>query len=292
MESIYFRSKFWDSPNVLEQEKNTKLLYFYLITNESIKPSGIYMFFREQITYHTKLSTKEINNALKQLIRTQKVFVHNNWLFVVEFLNETFNLEKKTLSPKIKSSIASQFKSKIPKELIYCFDYFYHTHGIPYNIPYNIPYIKPLGILIKILDFRLEILDFSKTLVTDFDEEEAPKKKCVEHGEYMGEECDDCSKISVFEQQFWPIYPFRNGKKLDKPEALEQFLLLPKKDIDSVLIAVRNYQISKEVKEGVGIKNAFRWLRDKKYKDWLLPEQPTNKPLTRKEQLDKATFKQ
>ncbi len=129
---------------------NETLVYIYLITNKETKPSGVYKFFIPDCTSRTGLNKKQVESALKNLHESSLVFVFDPWVFVTRFLHETFNLDNKSLSPKIKTSMEMQFKNdKIPIEVIACFHSSYDTLSIPYPYPID-----------TILDFRLEILDF------------------------------------------------------------------------------------------------------------------------------------
>ena len=81
-------------------------------------------------------------------------------------------------------------------------------------------------------------------------------------------------------EEFWELYPMRNGKRLGKPEALARFRQLKSEDRLLILTAVGNYAASEMTQKGIGIKDAHRWLRNGKdsepWRDWLTPEQPVN----------------
>ena len=79
-------------------------------------------------------------------------------------------------------------------------------------------------------------------------------------------------------EEFWNLYPMRNGKRVEKPGAVKKFQALKPDDRVLVLTAVRNYARSELVEKGIGIKDAHRWLRTGKdhepWRDWMEPEQP------------------
>lgn len=79
-------------------------------------------------------------------------------------------------------------------------------------------------------------------------------------------------------QAFWDSYPPRNGKKLEKPETRRRFLALPAAEQFLAIQAARHYAASERVRDGVGIKDPKRFLRDgmgnEPWRDWLDPEQP------------------
>jgi hypothetical protein len=218
-----------------------------LITNKGVKPSGIYRFYKDEHLTKIGLNQKTFDNAMNTLRARKKIILFKNWIFVVKFLKETFNLPQKILSKHIKKSIENQFSvENIPLELIAYFYSVYDTLFITYPYPID-----------TILDFRLEILDFRLEI--------RDKNTCGVSDEKF--------------EEFWKAYPSRNGKKLYKANAKEQLNKIKENDLDSVMLAVRNYAKSKNVKEGVGIKDAFRWLRDGCWKEWLEEETSiTNSP--------------
>ena len=70
-------------------------------------------------------------------------------------------------------------------------------------------------------------------------------------------------------EKFWSTYPERNGKKLEKKKAIEQFNIKVKNesDFDRIMKSVTNYSKANRIP-----KDAFRWLRDESYLEWDEPE--------------------
>lgn len=73
-------------------------------------------------------------------------------------------------------------------------------------------------------------------------------------------------------EALWDIYPKRNGKKILKKEAFEVFKRFSKEDRDLAVIAVKNYKESMNVQNGIGIRDAVRFLRNDFWREWLEPE--------------------
>jgi hypothetical protein len=73
--------------------------------------------------------------------------------------------------------------------------------------------------------------------------------------------------------EFWEIYPPRNGRKLEKAEAYKRFEMLKEEEIPLVLKAVKEYADNQDIKNGIGIRDPKRFLRDGKgnqyWKEWL-----------------------
>jgi hypothetical protein len=88
----------------------------------------------------------------------------------------------------------------------------------------------------------------------------------------------DPKKQVSFESDFWPVYPKRNSKKLNKPDALEQFLKLNDLETMQALRGVKNFANSAEITNGINPPDAFRWLQKKKFLDWQERDQPHQSP--------------
>ena len=80
----------------------------------------------------------------------------------------------------------------------------------------------------------------------------------------------------TFFEFFWKAYPSRNGKKLEKSETFDRYCQLKEDDFDLINRAVQNYAESEMVKNGIGIRDPKRFIRDGKgnepWRDWIEPE--------------------
>ena len=79
--------------------------------------------------------------------------------------------------------------------------------------------------------------------------------------------------------EFWDIYPQRNGKKLGKGKATAKWLKLKPSEQSLAMEAVKNYRAA--IDAGLTLaKDPERWLRDKCWDDWLEPaDDPKSDPL-------------
>ena len=79
-------------------------------------------------------------------------------------------------------------------------------------------------------------------------------------------------------EEFWKVYPARNGKKLERTETLRRFLLLSDADQALAVLAATHYAASQLVQDGKGTRDPKRFLCDGKnnepWRDWLTPEVP------------------
>jgi len=73
-------------------------------------------------------------------------------------------------------------------------------------------------------------------------------------------------------EEFWKIYPARNGRKLEKEVTLKMFQGLTQDDVKNILVAVKNYADSYNTKQGIGIRDPKRFLGNGFWKEWLEPE--------------------
>lgn len=66
-------------------------------------------------------------------------------------------------------------------------------------------------------------------------------------------------------EEWWKLYPARNGIKVGKPDAFKKFLKI--KDLEALTTATKAYASSKEVKEGYA-KDGVRFLKEGVWEAW------------------------
>lgn len=71
-----------------------------------------------------------------------------------------------------------------------------------------------------------------------------------------------------FFEDFWKVYPKRNGKKVGRKECLEYFKSFANRDRELVIIAAQNYAKSKDAKDGYA-RDPIRFLKKDFWKDWI-----------------------
>lgn len=90
---------------------------------------------------------------------------------------------------------------------------------------------------------------------------------------------DKKEKTLVRFEEFWNLYPSRNGKKLEKGKAMDAYAKIKESDIPSLIQAVSNYARSEMVRREIGIKDPKRFLIDGKgnpyWREWIEPEKAT-----------------
>ncbi|MEM5872110.1 MAG: hypothetical protein QW051_04520 [Candidatus Aenigmatarchaeota archaeon] len=86
--------------------------------------------------------------------------------------------------------------------------------------------------------------------------------------------------INIFFDEFWNIYPTRQGKKQGKKECLEFFKKRFKPDSEEIqllLKATKNYSNSKQVMDGYA-KDPIRFLKKDFWRDWIEPPEKEINP--------------
>ena len=103
--------------------------------------------------------------------------------------------------------------------------------------------------------------------------------RCIGEGEEEGNELLGENDEDIYDdyfEKFWQSAPDRNGKKVNKDEARKKFSTIKKDDLPLVVQAVKNYANSKNVKDGIGIKDPHRFISNKEnkkyWREWIDPE--------------------
>ncbi len=84
---------------------------------------------------------------------------------------------------------------------------------------------------------------------------------------------------------FWNLYPSRNGRKREKAKAISQWKRLSASDRQRAIQAAPTYAAEEKF-----IKDAFRWLRDRSFEDWLTPQEPERSAVATKQDIEAAGY--
>lgn len=88
----------------------------------------------------------------------------------------------------------------------------------------------------------------------------------------IGEGVEVAAVAAAFDD-FWIIYPPRNGKRIGKGEALTVWKRLKPAEREAAMVAVHHYRDA--CKSDLTIaKDAHRWLSKRTFNDWLTPAKP------------------
>lgn len=95
----YIHTKFWSDGYIYDLNKDEKLLFLYLLTNERTHICGVYELPIGVMASETKLSTDEVDNILKKFEKDKKIFYKHGWVGIKNF----FKHQK--LNPKTEKGI-------------------------------------------------------------------------------------------------------------------------------------------------------------------------------------------
>jgi hypothetical protein len=120
---------------------------------------------------------------------------------------------------------------------------------------------------------------FTQTLSKRY-HQRSPKRSASQEQEQEQEQEQDAPAAADSDfEEFWNLFPMRDGKRLGKGEARRKWDKMKTSDRALVLVAVRHYTMSKGIASGIGIKDPHRWLRngkgDEPWREWIEPPQPS-----------------
>lgn len=87
---------FWDDNYIIKLDPSQKLLFLYLLTNPLTNLIGVYEISLRRIGFDTGFEENTLNVMLKKFSEDKKVFYHDNFIIIVNFLkNQSFNSNMK-----------------------------------------------------------------------------------------------------------------------------------------------------------------------------------------------------
>lgn len=108
-------TSFWSDCFISELDKDKKLFYIYLLTNEHTTQCGIYEITKKQIAFDLGYSIDTVSRLLEYFINTGKIR-YNNKTFEVAMKN--WHKYNPDTSPKVKSCVAKELKNVKDTSLI------------------------------------------------------------------------------------------------------------------------------------------------------------------------------
>ncbi len=251
MPIIDFDSECWGDPWVQERSPLGKLLFVYLWTNTHRNKSGLYVITQKTMSDETGLNRKQINDVLTELFPKVQYDPKHCICWVIKHTRRQF-LRTGSISEQLKKGIRND-------ALKLC----YHPFFLNFMEQYP----------------EIFTPEEKETLYRPYTD--SPRGSIDPPGEGKGEGKGILKEEGVqgekekFFEEFWELYPLRDGRKLLKDEAKEFFLKKIKdEEVGAVLQAVRNYRVSKTVTDGYG-RDAIRFLRKNFWRSWVEQSAPT-----------------
>jgi len=106
----YIQTKFWSDAFIQTLEKEEKLFFLYLLTNEHTNILGIYEITIATMVFESGLKEDEIRKAIDSLSKAKKLSYFENHIILVNFL------KNQSLNPKVKKGI-ERFWADLSKEV-------------------------------------------------------------------------------------------------------------------------------------------------------------------------------
>lgn len=108
-------TSFWSDPFVMDLDKEKKLFYLYLLTNERTKQCGVYEISKRQMSFDLGVSIDTINKLLNHFISCDKILYHEDTQELA--LRNWFKFNRSS-SPKVLSCINKEFEDVKNEKLI------------------------------------------------------------------------------------------------------------------------------------------------------------------------------
>lgn len=128
----YVNTKFWSDNYISRLNKDEKLLFLYLLTNERTTIAGIYELPVRYMAIETGMDEEDVERILKKFSRDKKASYTDGWVVISNFIK----YQEVNKSPKIRQgidNILENIPDKIRKGI--------SNLSIPYTYPSN--YINP-----------------------------------------------------------------------------------------------------------------------------------------------------
>ena len=120
----FVRTKFWTDPFIIELNRDGKLLFLYLLTNQFTNIAGIYEITIKQIAYDIDIKKDEIIKLLKLFQKENKLYYINSYIIIRNFQ------KNQNLGSKIQKAV-DDIIADLPDSIK---DYI-NTLSIPYQYP-------------------------------------------------------------------------------------------------------------------------------------------------------------
>ncbi len=139
------KTSFWSDPYIEELDPTGKLVFLYLLTNESCNLAGVYEIRSTRIAFETGIPRKEVDDILKTMEDDGKIARHKDRIRIVNFVKN-----QSSESPKVHAGIRRILK-EIPEEIkneLLCLQTeesgnlipYQNSRAIGYHTGKNIPY--------------------------------------------------------------------------------------------------------------------------------------------------------
>lgn len=264
--STYYRvsPQFWNDPMVRSWDDDTTMVALYLLTCPHRNLEGLFRFSPAFGAADMEWSPERFQEAFDQLLADGFCEFDEKWqvLLIVKALKWQNSHNTNQAKAAVKElqmlpqtplrarfvRLAEQYAERLTEALPEGFGEGL-TEGLPEGLP-STPAPAPTP--------------------------ENPSSTDVDRQEVL-QPAQTTAEQSVEEQfaKFWDRYPARNGKKLHKAKAVNQWKKLTLPQRRRAYVGAGHYADAyQRGLPGVGAMDAFRWLRDDCFEDWQTPAEP------------------
>lgn len=83
MKTRIVHCRFWQDQFISSLDKNTKLLFIYLLTNDRVSLTGIYELPDKYIKIDLDLTEEELQESKKNIQNYKKILFHDGWIMII-----------------------------------------------------------------------------------------------------------------------------------------------------------------------------------------------------------------
>ena len=109
------RTAFWPDPYIHSLVPEERLVFIYLLTNESTSLCGIYQITPKIISFYTGISEDSVGIILEKFEKDSRMVYIVGWLYIKNFVKYVMLVDN--VSGTIKRAIGIGFK-EIPKDIL------------------------------------------------------------------------------------------------------------------------------------------------------------------------------
>ena len=137
------QTKIWRDGFFIDLSPSEKLLYLYLLSNDSVNVIGLYELPLRVVRFETGLTNQQITSGLQRFAQSAKAFFLDDYVWIVKLLQ--YN---KTASPKVQVRIERELEST-PDGILKEAHRRFYDDGVLDLDTLSIGYLYPIGININ-----------------------------------------------------------------------------------------------------------------------------------------------
>lgn len=247
----YINTKFWTDPLVRKVGSQTKLLWLYLLTNNHSNIAGIYEIPKDVMQFESGI--KDLDKSIKQLMEAGKIFYHDDWIVVINFVKHQ-NIRSSRIIAGIHKALED-----VPTWVMDAIE----IQDDPFfNIDCSGLFSEKNSVWIHYRNFNFNFnSNFNFNFNSNSDSEGSPAETPVAKVRKKQQEFD----MNTLFDAFWSAYPRKDGKAQAKKAFLK---VKPSVEIlQQISASLAAYKQTKQWQDRQYVPHASTWLNQKRYED-------------------------